>query len=226
MGKKKSVRQSVLDAAVSLVEETGAGMLTLDAVAARAGVSKGGLLHHFKSKDALLGAMIQDVANNFEEELARSTAGMLAAGEHPMELHRKQIENHLDRAFMGLGSRNRSAMALFAVAANQPSLLEPIRDLFRRRAEQTVAHFPEPMLALALAALADGLWLFDALGIPPFEGKMRDQVYREVLKWTHAALDAAELKGPAPVTPGAAPAAATAVPAAAPARRKARSKTK
>ena len=42
----------------SLVK-TGAGKLTLDAVAERAGLSKGGLLYNFPTKDALLQAMIQ-----------------------------------------------------------------------------------------------------------------------------------------------------------------------
>lgn len=192
MAKKKSVRQAVLDAAVSLVEETGAGTLTLDAVAARAGVSKGGLLHHFKSKEALLEAMITNVLENFQAELDQATQDLSAAGDNPLAYQRSQIEAYLDRAFSGLGSKNRSAMALFAVAAHQPNLLEPIRDYFRRRAEHTAAHYAEPMLVLALAALADGLWLFDALGIPPFEGKMREQVRREVLRWAHAALDNAE----------------------------------
>ncbi|HKY92137.1 MAG TPA: TetR family transcriptional regulator [Nevskiaceae bacterium] len=194
MAKKKSVRQAVLDAAVALVEQTGAGTLTLDAVAARAGVSKGGLLHHFKSKEALLSAMITDVLTNFEAELDQAALDLTAAGDNPYAYQRNQIETYLDRAFSGLGSKNRSAMALFAVAAHQPNLLQPIRDYFRRRSEHTAAHYPEPMLVLALAALADGLWLFDALGIPPFEGKMREQVRREVLRWAHAALDAAQHK--------------------------------
>lgn len=209
MGKKKSVRQAVLDAAVALVEQTGAGTLTLDAVALRAGVSKGGLLHHFKSKEALLTAMMADVLRNFEEELNEASASLLAAGNDGHNAHsREQIEAYLERAFSGLGSKNRSAMALFAAAAHQPSLLEPIRDYFRRRTEHTIANFPEPMLALALAALADGLWLFDALGLPPFEGKVRDQVRREVLRWANAALDAAEHKTrvPPPDAPAPAPA--------------------
>jgi AcrR family transcriptional regulator len=208
MPKKKSVRQAVLDAAIALVEQTGAGTLTLDAVAARAGVSKGGLLHHFKSKEALLIGMITDVLHHFEEELNQAAADLSAAGDNPFEYQRGQIETYLDRAFSGLGSKNRSAMALFAVAAHQPNLLEPIRDYFRRRAEHIAAHYHEPMLVLALSALSDGLWLFDALGIPPFEGKLREQVRREVLRWAHAALDAAEgrTRVPPPSAPVPAPA--------------------
>lgn len=48
----------IIDAAELVISEKGMGRLTLDAVAARAGLSKAGLLHHFPSKDALVDAMV------------------------------------------------------------------------------------------------------------------------------------------------------------------------
>jgi AcrR family transcriptional regulator len=48
-----SARDRVLDAYETLLIDHGAGAVTLDAVAAAASVSKGGLLYHFASKDAL-----------------------------------------------------------------------------------------------------------------------------------------------------------------------------
>lgn len=191
--KKKPIREAVLDAAVALAEQSGAGTLTLDAVAALAGVSKGGLLHHFKSKEALLGGMIARVEQKFEDELNQAAASMAADGcSDPFSRQRRLIEAYLDRSFSGLGSHDKSAMALFAVAANQPALMEPIRDYFKRRAQETCKNVPEPTLALALMALADGLWLFDALGIPPFEGKLREKVRNEVMRWAQAAMEAAQ----------------------------------
>src|SRR4028118_1337471 len=56
---RKSSRAKILDAASELVSEIGAGRLTLDAVAERAGLSKGGLLYNFPTKEALLQGMIQ-----------------------------------------------------------------------------------------------------------------------------------------------------------------------
>ena len=48
-----SARDRVLDAYETLLIEHGGAAVTLDAVAAAAGVSKGGLLYHFASKEAL-----------------------------------------------------------------------------------------------------------------------------------------------------------------------------
>jgi len=52
-------RESILDAAAKLVHEQGASALTLDATCARAGISKGGLLYHFRSKEDLLLALME-----------------------------------------------------------------------------------------------------------------------------------------------------------------------
>ncbi|MGN6428010.1 MAG: TetR/AcrR family transcriptional regulator, partial [Leifsonia sp.] len=50
----RSARDRILDAFEELLAEHSERAATLDAVAAKAGVSKGGLLYHFASKDALV----------------------------------------------------------------------------------------------------------------------------------------------------------------------------
>lgn len=47
----------ILDAAEALLRRSGSRTLTIDAVAAEAGLSKGGVLHHYASKDALVTAL-------------------------------------------------------------------------------------------------------------------------------------------------------------------------
>ena len=51
-------RDRVLDAYETLLIDHGAASVTLDAVAAAAEVSKGGLLYHFASKDALVAGLL------------------------------------------------------------------------------------------------------------------------------------------------------------------------
>lgn len=58
MGRKQTIdRGALLDAAERVVLRDGAGQLTMDAVATEAGVSKGGVLYAFPSKDALIDAL-------------------------------------------------------------------------------------------------------------------------------------------------------------------------
>lgn len=59
-------RRGLLDAAARSVVAHGAGV-SLDVVAREAGVSKGGLLHHFRSKDDLMAALADDLFDQFDQ---------------------------------------------------------------------------------------------------------------------------------------------------------------
>ena len=77
---RKSSREKILDAAAELVSEIGSGRLTLDAVAERAGLSKGGLLYNFPTKEALLQGMIQRL---IDEVTIREGGASAASGARP-----------------------------------------------------------------------------------------------------------------------------------------------
>lgn len=55
---RERTRKSILDAATSLFAREGLGV-SIGAIAAEAGISKGGVSHHFKSKDDLLAAVAE-----------------------------------------------------------------------------------------------------------------------------------------------------------------------
>ncbi|MDQ0063824.1 AcrR family transcriptional regulator [Paenibacillus harenae] len=59
-----SKRHLILFAASTIVKTLGAEKLTLEAVAKEAGISKGGLLHHFPNKQALINAMVEASTNS------------------------------------------------------------------------------------------------------------------------------------------------------------------
>ncbi len=64
-----ATRRALLNAAEKAVKQLGSAF-SLDAVARTAGVSKGGLLHHFCSHDALLTALVESWMD-FDEAVAR-----------------------------------------------------------------------------------------------------------------------------------------------------------
>ncbi|PVM86042.1 TetR family transcriptional regulator [Caulobacter radicis] len=70
----EQVRRALLDAAVALAEEQGLGGITVQAVADRAGVTKGGLFHHFGNKQALIDAVFDFMLEQMEEALDRLMA--------------------------------------------------------------------------------------------------------------------------------------------------------
>ncbi|MEK1870378.1 MAG: helix-turn-helix domain-containing protein, partial [Ensifer adhaerens] len=59
MAKRETARDRILTAAEAIVVGKGVSSLTFDEVAEQTGLSKGGILYHFASKDALVRAMVE-----------------------------------------------------------------------------------------------------------------------------------------------------------------------
>jgi AcrR family transcriptional regulator len=149
-------RSRLLAAAETIVAERGVGALTLDAVAAAAGVSKGGLLHHYRSKEALLTAIVTRLA----EEM-RAVFDMLHAAEAPGP--GRAARAGLAWAFHKPPEREardlRIAAALLAAHAHDPALIDPIRAEHARIRALMMDDGLPPARAMLLMTAADGLFL-------------------------------------------------------------------
>lgn len=158
----ETMRNSLLDAAEAVVVGHGIAALTLDAVAAEAGVSKGGLLHHFPSKDRLVEAMVERSAESWR---GCYMGACERTPEGPGRLARALLDHCLSDAESWTEELKRSSCACFAALAQNPALIEPMRktyaDLHRRIAEDGLP----PGVGEAVAAAIDGLWLYWVLGL-------------------------------------------------------------
>jgi AcrR family transcriptional regulator len=72
-------RAKLLEAAGAVIRRDGAQALTLDAVAAQAGVSKGGLLYHFASKRELLDGLVERWLDEFQDDIDAGGPGSCPA---------------------------------------------------------------------------------------------------------------------------------------------------
>ena len=122
---RPSKRDLILDAASHVVEQHGAGHLTIDAVADAAQVSKGGVLYHFPNKQALLTGMLDRMLSDFRTSMATTDSG------------RGQVHAHT-MAFSNPPSRSdRSAgLALLAASAENPELLTNARAFINEMIEE------------------------------------------------------------------------------------------
>lgn len=160
----KDVRNALLDAAEAVVVRQGIANLALDAVAAEAGMSKGGLLHHFPNKDRLVEAMVQRSADGWR---ACYTEAYERSPEGPGRMARGLLNHCFSNAWNE--QLKRSSSAVFAALAHNPSLIEPMRaayiELHRRVAEDGLP----PGLGEVVVAAIDGLWLDWVLGLVPVD---------------------------------------------------------
>lgn len=172
---RPSQRDSLLDAAEDVVLEAGAARLTLDAVAARAGVSKGGLLYHFPSKEALLAGMVERLVETFR---ARRQEALEEAPDVPT----RALHAHL-MLYCRIEPRHRRlGIALLAVVANEPSLLGPLRERIATDLDATFEGIDDVTGAAILFLAAEGMAKLDLLGLNPFDATQRGAILAELVR--------------------------------------------
>lgn len=178
--RRPSSRETILDAAEAVVLASGAAHLTLDAVAERAKVSKGGLLYNFPNKEALLQAMI-------DRQVRRIEAVRLEAMETlPPQPGRELKAFVIMAADVRLNKERRLGCATLAATANNPQALEPIRAVNRRRLDwiaegNATAGLPFARSA-AITLAVDGLCLLEILQISPFDAAQRECIIADLLR--------------------------------------------
>lgn len=160
------VRRQLLEVAARLSLEQGVAAVTLDAVSQAAGVSKGGLLHHFPNKLALLDALFDDLVARFDSALDEAMAG-------------DDVEKgRFTRAYLGVcfaldaeAEAQGWQMLTIALLA-EPHLKERWREWVARRSAQFAATDSSPNCLLARFA-ADGVWLSDLMRSHDIEAPTR-----------------------------------------------------
>lgn len=162
---RDGTRRRLLDAAATVVRRKGPRALTLETVAAQAGLSKGGLLYHFATKDALVGALVEDWLDRFEAEVVEGTAerGWARAYARACAEPRTAAERATD-------------VALLVAIAGDPRGLEAVRKRYAAWQDRLVADAPDTVDATLVRLAADGLWFADLLGLAPPIGQLRQAV--------------------------------------------------
>lgn len=170
-------RDRMLDAAEAVVVRQGIANLTLDAVAAEAGISKGGLLHHFPSKDRLVEHMVARCAENW---LACAIGSYESVPEGPGRMARAML-SHLVDAQSWTDQCRQSSSAVFAALAQNPALIQPMRAVYSTIREKLAHDGLPPGVGETVIAAMDGLWLYRVLGLASVDQELMDLV-RNVLE--------------------------------------------
>jgi AcrR family transcriptional regulator len=160
-------RAQLLDAAVAVIRRHGAAALTLDAVAAEAGVSKGGVLYHFGSKRALIDGLLERWLDNFEAQL--TDEDVLASYVRACDLPKSGPDY------------NAAEFGVLAAMIDEPGALEATRVREASWMERILAGATDPVDAWLVRLAADGLWYSDLLGIAPPQGDDRRRLMARLL---------------------------------------------
>jgi AcrR family transcriptional regulator len=156
-----SARGGILDAAERVILRDGPHALSVDAVLAESGLSKGGFFHHFPSKEALLVALLERLVATSNECAKSSMDG--DADEHGRSL-RAQVALAFD---MPAAQRERTralVLALLAAAMEAPKVALKARIANGRALAEAHREGVDVGTALVVQLALDGYFLGESFG--------------------------------------------------------------
>jgi AcrR family transcriptional regulator len=182
MARATDTKRRIVDAAEEVVLRDGVGRLTLEAAAHQAGLSKGGVLYHFATRDALVAGMVERIIEEFDRDLDRARGD----DDTPGAFTRAYLRATLAPGGDERAREDRLGAALIAAAAAQPELIRPLQHAFDRWQARIEDDGIDPARATALRLAADGLWLSELFGLATPPPDLRDRLGAELERLTEA----------------------------------------
>ncbi|GAB3946505.1 TetR/AcrR family transcriptional regulator [Kribbella albertanoniae] len=157
-------RTTILDGALALLR---AGKtVSLESAAVQAGLTKPGLMHHFRTKSALMLALVDHAVDRWERELAERLQ------QPPAEASaRDRVIAYLDWTLSG--TFDTADLVMLA----DPRLRDQLTLRWQERLKPWIGpDVPPDARCTAVRLLADGAWLAEATGIFPMAADERDRI--------------------------------------------------
>lgn len=171
---RNSHRDALLDAAEAIVTAYGVSELTLDGVAAKAGVTKGGLIYHFKTKEILLAALVERMLEQIETRIQKAVG---TKKQTPETLLTILVNDTFD-----MRPEEKALQAnLLAAVSSYPKLLKPVQELYQRTIAQLTSDPAHIGLALMISCATDGLLFLELLNLKHFSAEERQQMRQALL---------------------------------------------
>ncbi len=152
--KRGSGKDRVLAAYVDILLSDGVAAATLDEVARQAEISKGGLLHHFPSKEALVTGLMEHLVRLNEQDIERT----LAADEDVLSAYLASssvAQDEFSSVFM-------AAMKL--AGSNIPEVDQTLQQVLQVWQHTLAEHLDDPVVAKLVHLVGDGLYLHAIVG--------------------------------------------------------------
>ena len=183
METKKQTRQTsgktkelILVVAREIAAEKGVGQLTLEAVADRAGISKGGLLYHFPGKKELIIALMDSYVSHLSAELESATEPFKG---HPQALVLGFI--HWYKKFNGIAATNRTwGAAVFAVQSFDPQLMEPLHNWYRQLFEKIRNSGPASLDTATAIMAIEGLFMLSLYNLDQLTTEEKSRIIQHI----------------------------------------------
>ncbi|BAQ11644.1 transcriptional regulator, retr family [Bacillus sp. OxB-1] len=171
MEKASMKKEELLEAASRIVNKKGVRYLTLNNVAKEAGVSKGGLLYYFPTKDSLIQGGLQYMLSEYTREMEEVASHDQAPG-------------NLLRAYIDVTVNDEQPLTsnLLAAIAINPELLKSSQEWYLRWQEKIEENGVDPVMATIIRLAADGVWFNELFGFSFLDETFRERVVEKLME--------------------------------------------
>lgn len=166
-------QNKILDAAEAVVAREGAARLTLDAVAAEAGISKASVIYDYKTKQALIKAVI-------ERKVAEENEKTYAAIERLGPVSNARIKGRIAAATPVPDHMQAVAVNLCAALAQDAELRSLLQESLNREVAAILETSDNPRRALLAFLALEGLKLLEFLVLKTWPEPERTKILREI----------------------------------------------
>lgn len=173
--RSERTRNAVIQAALAIIARDGPGRLTLDAIARESGISKGGLMHQFRTKQAVLRALLEHQVAYFEDFSRKYVA------EHGTETSQSHLAAEIATSRETIAKPHSVALALIGAVAEEPGLMTITRSKDAQKIAAIKADAPDPDLAVLRWSAARGLAFSFLLGLCPLTKAERERLFERLL---------------------------------------------
>lgn len=144
-----SKKIELLEAASKVIQAKGVSQFTLEAVALEANVSKGGLLYHYPSKEALIKAMNIRVIHQFKKLIEKEISSGYSYHEAYLLATLTSLKD----------SRNLNInTVLLAAITNDRDIIDLWKEEFKDIQKKLTKEKYKPEYSLLIQATCDGIW--------------------------------------------------------------------
>ncbi|WP_366248214.1 TetR/AcrR family transcriptional regulator [Terribacillus aidingensis] len=165
-------QDKILNAAAELILEEGVSNVTLEKIANRADISKGGLLYHYRTKEALFQELNVAAIREFEEAIARYLNEQSnGRGAYARAYALATIED------IEKGGTHRSS-ALISIFSDHPEVMEIWKEGYARWQQQFDQDGLEWEEAAVIRYVCDGLWFNEMAGTTSTSSFAADLLYK------------------------------------------------
>lgn len=173
---RPSNRNKILEAAVQVIHRDGLLGVTFDSVAAEAGVTRGGMMYHFPSREALIEAIHEHLASQWEGSL-QLNAGKSRADATP-------VERAVAYARTSARSANRAELLAILHSFENPATAAPWDAVLNGWAPPPPesAHDASALSGFIARLAADGLWMYESLTGQELPASIRDAIAEQIVR--------------------------------------------